>query len=517
MKLASIFTDKMVFKQNSEIRIFGECEVGEVIHACLGGRSAETVACGERFVLRLDAEGLAAGGGYTLELSSSCGDRITLSDIALGEVFLASGQSNMEMPMKVTKDWADTLEDAREPGIDVRYIVLPQRPNSSLEGRRFNFIQLDRDDTPWKKLGYDGGEEFSATACHFALKLAARLGVPVGIIESTWGGTSVFQWIPDEDILGGGDEISEAKELIIAKNANRDEEHRKRTEEYYAALAISQGRIADSGVERDNPSDKEINERKNPYADSAYGALYDSMIAPLLPFNIRGVIWYQGESDRYQTNNITERYIGGFRLLEQSWRRAFENEKLPFFTVQIAPFEYSVWGEKSDIICEIREAQRILSSDEGVYMISLGDSGTEDDIHPKDKATVGRRLAGCALSVLYGKETPWQSPYAVAAYRRDGNIHIDFDGTDGDLLGSIRPVCDFELEVCGVWHPVNFWLDGRTVRTEPEFEDAAKREEIKDIIARASAVRYCHKNWYVTNLFGASGLPALPFERLEIK
>lgn len=516
MKLASIFTDKMVFRQNSEIRIFGECEDGEVISAKLGERSAKIKAVGEKFILRLDASGLTAGGGYTLEVSSSCGDSITLNDVALGEVFLASGQSNMEMPLKVTKDWASTISDARESDTDVRYIVIPQRPNSDLEGRRFNFIQLDRDDTPWKKLGKDGGEEFSATACYFATKLAEKLGVPVGIIESTWGGTSVFQWIPDEYILSGGDEISEAKELIIAKNANRDEDHKKRAEEYYRALAISQGKVADSDVERNNPQDKEIAERKNPYADSAYGALYDSMIAPLTPFNFCGVIWYQGESDRNQAENVVERYVGGFRLFEKSLRHAFENEKLPFFTVQIAPFEYGIW-DGSDKICGIREAQRILSEDEGVYMISLGDSGTEDDIHPKDKVTVGRRLANCALSVLYGKNVPYQSPYAVSAYRKDGNIYVDFEGTDGDLLGNLSSIHYFELEVNGEWMPANFWLCGRSVRTAPEYEWQADTKGIKNIVEKATAVRYCHKNWYVTNLFGANGLPALPFERLEIK
>ena len=513
MKLANIFTDNMIFQQNAEIRIFGTCRNGEKISAQIGESKAEITANDEKFLITLDA--VPCGCEYTLTVN---GDNETvLENIGIGEVFIAAGQSNMEMPLSATNDCMSELMDAEN--LDIRYFTVPHRQMPGYDSIGWMFKRVECIELPWMIVDMNNGLNMSATGFYFAKKLAEKLNVPIGIIECNWGGTSIFQWLDEKEILNADDSIADVKELINIKNANKTDEyyklafdHMKMMEKIYDA--------APDGTMITYPSGERVTDRTNPYNPSAYGALYESMFKTIIPFCVNGVIWYQGESDRnYPNSDIKARYKTGFRLLEKIWRRDLMNPQMPIFTVQIAPYDDPICeGVGEECPCAIiREAQYELSRDENVYMISLGDSGEMRDIHPRNKSVVGKRLANCALSVLYGMNIPWKSPVFNRAVRKDGVIKMYFDDTYGGLLANQSPIFNVELKADGKWQEVIFWIENDYIFTDTVKESDENRERINHIIENATEIRFCYKDWYVTNLFSRAGLPALPFEKENIK
>lgn len=512
MKLASIFTDNMIFQQNAEIRIFGTCRKGEKISAQIGESFAETTANDEKFLIRLDA--VAAGKEYTLTVK---GDSETvLNNIGIGEVFIAAGQSNMEMPLSATNDSMSELADAEK--CDIRFFTVPRRPMPGFDTIGWAFRRFENVDKPWRKADVRNGLDLSAVGFHFAKKLAENLDVPIGIIDCNWGGTSIFQWLPEDEMLKADDSICDVKDLIKIKNANKTEEYYQRAVEYQKIIQARCQDTPDGGIVRFYVLEG-VTDRTNPYDSSAYGSLYESMFKTIIPFGVKGVIWYQGESDRnYPNPDIKARYKTGFRLLEKTWRRDLINPEMPIFTVEIAPYDYARWEGKGEVCmsAEIRLAQEDLSHDDNVYMISLGDSGEMGDIHPRNKIVVGKRLANSALSVLYRKNIPWKSPVFDRAVRKDGVIKVYFNDTYGGLLTNQSPILNMELKVSDGWHPVMFWIENDFVYTDINEENEENRAKIKEIIENASAIRYCYEDWYVSNLFSRAGLPALPFGEKEI-
>lgn len=505
MKLASIFSDNMVFQQNVEIRIFGTCRKGEKILAQIGDSHAEITADDEKFLITLNA--VESGREYALTVK---GDTETvINNIAVGEVFIAAGQSNMEMPLSVTNDCISELKDAEKR--DIRFFTVPMRPMPGFDTIGWAFKAVECVDKPWQIADFDNGPDMSAVGFHFAKKLSENLDVPIGIIDCNWGGTSIFQWLAEDEMLNADDSICDVKELIKIKNRNKTEEYYKKAVEYEKAKIELCKKTPDTGTV-DFPNVEGVTDRTNPYNSNAYGALYESMFKTIVPFSVKGILWYQGESDR-NNSNIKERYITGFRILEKTWRHDLQNPGLPIFTVEIAPFDYARWEGKGEICksAHIRQAQYELSSDDDIYMISLGDSGEMSNIHPRNKSVVGKRLANCALSVLYGANIPWKSPAFNRAVRKDGVIKVYFDDTYGGLLTGQCPILSIELKVENEWKPIMFWIENDFVYTDINRASEESRAKVKEIINNATEIRYCYSDWYVSDIFSRAGLPALPF------
>ena len=512
MKLASIFTDNMIFRRNAEIRIFGTCRKGEKISAQIGESRAEIAAKDEKFLITLGA--VETGTNYTLTVTGD--NEVVINNVGIGEVFIAAGQSNMEMPLSATNDCMSELKTAEK--YDIRFFTVPRRPMPGYDTIGWAFKEVECVDKPWRNADFDNGLDLSAVGFHFAKRFAENIDVPIGIIECNWGGTSVFQWLDENEMLNADDSICDVKELINIKNANKTEEYYQKAVEY-EKLREKLCQMTPDGGTVGFPEIKGVTDRTNPYNPSAYGALYESMFKTIIPFNVSAMLWYQGESDRnYPNPDIKARYKTGFRLLENAWRRDLLNPEMPIFTVQIAPFDYTRWEGKHDVYtsAEIRCAQDELSYDENVYMISIGDSGEMCDIHPRNKSVVGKRLANCALSVLYGADIAWKSPRFNRAVRKDGVIRVYFDDTYGGLLTNQSPILNMELKHGDKWKPVMFWIENDFVYTDIEKESEEKRDEFKEMIENATAIRYCYEDWYVTNIFSRAGLPAIPFCDKEI-
>lgn len=512
MKLASIFTDNMVFQQNAEIRLFGTCRKGEKIYAQIGKSYAEITADDERFLIILDA--VESGREYTLTVKGD--EETVIRNIGIGDVFIAAGQSNMEMPLSVTNDCMSELVEAQK--CDIRFFGVPRRPMPDFDTIGWAFKAVDCVDKPWRKADVVNGLDMSAVGFHFAKKMFESLDVPIGIIECNWGGTSIFQWLPDEEMLRADDSIFDVKELIKIKNKNKTKDYYQKAVNYEKVKMERCKKTPDTGAV-DFPDGEGITDRTNPYNSNAYGALYESMFKTIVPFNVKGILWYQGESDRNNPNSdVKTRYMTGFRILEKVWRRDLLNPCLPIFTVEIAPFDYGQWEGRGEICksAEIRRAQYELSLDDNVYMISLGDSGEMSNIHPRNKIVVGKRLANCVLSVLYGMEIPWKSPVFNRAVRKDGVIKVYFDDTYNGLLTGQCPMSSIELKVDDEWKTIRFWIENDYVYTDINREDGENRAESKRIIDNATEIRYCYLDWYASEIFNRAGLPALPFDEKKI-
>jgi sialate O-acetylesterase len=349
VRLPALFGDHMVLQRESTVRIWGWAEPGERVEIRAGWSGASPVAA------EADAQGRwqvqlatpAAGGPYELAIAGR-GKPIELREVHVGEVWIGSGQSNME--------W--TLGPGVGPGVEgcTRPSPRPRTPSCASSawrtpprGRRpRTCARSGRRPTP------DAARAFSATAYFFARKLREELGVPIGVITSDWGGTVAEAWTSPAGLAA--------------------------FPEFAAALASQAGHAADPAPEDPN----------------APALLWNGMIAPLRPYVVRGVIWYQGEANRERA----EQYRTLFPALIRDWRVNFRNEALPFYFVQLAPYGYP--GDTGQA-ARLRDAQRETLALPNTGMAVTMDIGNPADIHPSQKREVGERLALWALAHNYGR------------------------------------------------------------------------------------------------------------------
>jgi sialate O-acetylesterase len=361
--LPGLFKSNMVLQQNSQVKIWGwgkSLEKVTVFTSWDNETAKIVVDKNGRWEVMVDTP--AFGGPYLIEIKGN--NSFTLTNVLIGEVWLVSGQSNMEWTPKdsiINKD----AEIAAANYENIRFFTVSQIsadfPQQNTEGI-------------WEKCTPETMKNFSAIGYFFAQKLQQNLEVPIGIINTSWGGTPAETWVPEEQIKS---------DPILLKNANL------------------------------LPNE--------PWGPSKSGMLYNGMIAPLKPYKIKGFLWYQGES------NVTSAYSYD-RLLSTlitSWRSAWQ-EKLPFYFVQIAPFK----GYKSEAGVAIRNAQRrVEKHQEKVGMVVISDIGNVDDIHPKNKKDVGLRLANMALKNTYeiGNSVPISSPKLISYESKNDKIILYFD------------------------------------------------------------------------------------------
>ena len=351
ISLPKVIGSGMVLQRETEAAIWGWAEPGETLTiTCSWAKNPVSV--------KADADGnwsvkLAtgpAGGPHTITLTAS--NTITLEDVLFGEVWLDSGQSNMEMPIAAVsnaytgiKDWEAELAAANHP--EIRFF---QVGNAGAKTRQKDvqpgvFIYgVKVPPCKWQKCTPDSARHFSSTAYFFARKLHKNLGVPVGVIDASWGGTAIESWI-------GSEHLSRAGFGEVAKK--------------------SEGRPDEAKV-------------------AAATRLYNGMIAPLMPFSLKGAIWYQGESN----NGRPETYKRLMEALVADWREGFKTE-LSFYYAQIAPYNYKRNA------AYLREQQLQALSIPKSGMVVTADIGNLKDIHPKNKQEVGRRLALQALANDY--------------------------------------------------------------------------------------------------------------------
>lgn len=338
--LPSIFTDHMVLQQQSSVPVWGWGDASATVRVVGSWNTADTVSTqvddNGRWMVKLPTG--KYGGPYKLEVLST--EHIVVNDVMLGEVWLCSGQSNMEWtPNNGIQDGAGEIEAARYP--DIRYFSLKKR------GSKYPQEQCQ---AQWEQCSPEVMRRRSAVAYFFGRELHRNLdGVPVGLIVSAWGGTPAEVWAPRDSILGKRD-------------------------------------IADG-----------LLQQSYPWWPSQPGALYNGMINPLMPYGIAGAIWYQGESNR----DYPSSYFPLMKELIKSWRTGFGHE-FPFYLVQIAPHNYHANNNGPALVREAQE--RVVREIPNTGMVVTLDVGDPSNIHPARKQQVGARLAALALKEQYGQE-----------------------------------------------------------------------------------------------------------------
>ncbi|MBV8629884.1 MAG: sialate O-acetylesterase [Silvibacterium sp.] len=475
LKLPHLLSDHAVLQRDAPIHIWGWADPGETVTVRFHDQTRNAAADDlGKWSLWLMSE--KAGGPYTLTATgSSDGTGITISDLLVGDVWVASGQSNMEMPLNGFPGNAAIKNGPEE----IAHATLPTVRLLRLEHATAEFPLNDISAT-WTECNPQTASDFSAVAYFFGREINQKEKVPVGLIDTTWGGTPVEAWISlmgissDEGLMP----LFRSRALFAQNLADEDLIRAREKRERDAAEAAHQP----PPQQHWHPDPKSFEP----------AALYNGMIAPETRYTIKGVIWYQGE-----TNSNPERaplYLKELPALIADWRSAWGQGDFPFLFVQISNFESP--GEGWGII---RDAQRRTLAVAHTAMAVTLDIGTKDNVHPPDKQTVSARLALAARAIVYGESgLEYSGPLYREATIEGSSMRVWFDHASG--LTSDGSAAGFEIAgEDGYFVPAKGKIEGSTVLVE-----AAG-------VSHPKFVRYGCTSWTDANLFNKDKLPASTF------
>jgi sialate O-acetylesterase len=363
LTLPHVFSDHMVLQRDGDVPVWGWADPESEVHVALDGKTVQTTA-GEDGKWQVSLAGHAAGGPYTLVVESG-DDRLEVIDVYFGEVWVASGQSNMQWSVRQSANADEEISAAQFPVI--RMFSVPREPAAEPQ---------DDTDGKWEVASPETVASFSAVGYYFARTLHRELDVPVGILHTSWGGTLAEAWTSREALEGNED----FQAILDRVEQTRDHQHRA-------------------------------------------AHLYNGMVAPLMGYGIRGAIWYQGESNVGRA----EQYASLFPAMIRDWRSRWGQGDFPFYFVQLAPFRYG--NADPELLAELWDAQvKTLRNVPNTGMVVTTDIATTGDIHPPNKQDVGKRLALWALANVYGEEGIVHSGPIYKGHEVQGNqIRIEFD------------------------------------------------------------------------------------------
>lgn len=464
IKLPNIFSDHMVLQQGQENNIWGKGDAGETVTITIADKTVTTKADDKGdWKAKLPALGL----GQPLTLKVSGSSTVELKDVLVGEVWICSGQSNMQWSINASVD--PDLEKLASNFNGIRMINFPQIGTQE--------AIWSHDDRKWQVSSPETIGNFSAVGYFFARQIHQSTGVPVGMINNAWGGSACEAWVDRE---------------IVGKDFPKLLERWEGMEKQFEALNAKQ--------DRSEEENKQLGNLNNQMRGNARpGNIYNGVLASHVGYGIRGAIWYQGESNAgraYQYRELFPRMI-------KNWRDIWGQGDFPFYWVQLADFmaESNEPGESE--WAELREAQTLAmdvvpKSGQAVII----DIGEGKDIHPMNKEDVGKRLARWALANEYGKDIAFQSPRYDSIEKADGKLIVKFN------------------HVGGGWRPFDVnEVRGFTVAGEDKkFHNATAKilpdnriEVSSPNVSNPVSVRYAWANNPICNLFSKNGLPATPF------
>jgi sialate O-acetylesterase len=468
VQLPSIFSDHMVLQQGQKDRVWGLADAGEEITVTISGQTQKTKAdSGGKWSVSLDP--MPVGGPHTLTVQGK--NTAKFEDVLVGEVWICSGQSNMQWSVNVSNDAELERLAAKFPKI--RLISVPQvgtqEPQFDFKGK-------------WAPCSPETIGNFSAVGYFFGRQLYETLDVPIGLINNAWGGSACEAWIRRD---------------LLAKDEN------------YAPLLARWAQIEKSFEELSKVTEpnedqkKQLGNLKNqmtgPSANARPGNIYNGVLKSHLGYGIRGAIWYQGESNAgraYQYRDL-------FPLMIKSWRDEWDNGDFSFYWVQLADFLAEKTEPSESSWAELREAQTMTMSKlpktgEAVII----DVGEGRDIHPRNKQDVGKRLARWALANDYGQKVLFHSPMFKSMEKQDNRIVLTFDFVGSGLYA-------FDVD-----QPRGFAIAG----DDRKFQNAQakivapnKVEVWNDSVSHPESVRYAWADNPVCNLYSRDGLPVTPF------
>lgn len=484
VRLPGFFGDHMVIQQDKEIKVWGWGDAREEVTVTIDDASATGRVNDEgRWMVELPA---MKASREPKQLVVKAGNTLTLKDVLIGEVWLCSGQSNMEWTVARSNRPAEEIAAADFPLI--RHIKVARRPSMT---------PLDDIEAPWQVCSPDTVAEFTAVGYFMARRLHQDLNVPIGLINSSWGGTRVEPWTPP---VGFADveALSDISRSVIGRMPGSDV-YRKRLEAHLAQTEdwIAKAKSSLSTKTPIEPSPVFPPELLPFKSHQDPTMLYNGMIHALVGYPIRGAIWYQGESNHVEGMLYFEKK----KALIQGWRELWGQGDFPFYFVQIAPFQYG--NEDPTILPTFWEAQAAVQTLPKTGMVVINDIATLNDIHPPNKQDVGDRLAAWALRNDYGKsDVVARHPELESVVASGETLTLKFSNTAGDLkTRDGQPPSLFEVIGPGSrrYHPAEAVIDGDTVLLT------------SDEVMQPTAVRFAWNKLAEPNLTGGTGLPVGAF------
>lgn len=433
VSLTVFFGSGMVIQRNRPIPVFGTADAGESVRVNFAGQTAQTTADADG-KWRVEFKPVAGPGPFEMVVSGR--NELKLEDVLVGDVWVCSGQSNMEWPMSRLPNYADEVS-AGGPE-NVRLFRIPKTRSVEL---------ADTVAAQWTKADPESLNQFSSVGYWFGKTIHGETGVPIGLIQSAWGGTHAEAWVP---------------------------------------MPILTDWAAKQGVTiQDN---------------IMAGELYAAMIHPITVMPVRGVIWYQGESNAGKADV----YASLMATLVESWRSAWRDPEMPFYVVQLANFRAPSDDPNAPAgWADVREAQRLMAATvPHTGLATAIDIGEEKDIHPKEKREVGRRLALLALRDVYGKDVVASGPTVKSVQTLGDSLVVTFDNVAGGLKAK-EGTLDKNFVIAGEdgdWH----WADATIVGDTVVLKAAG--------VAKPTRVRFGWRDNPAINLYNSENLPAIPFE-----
>jgi len=492
-----IFSDNMVLQQGTEIAVFGIAAPGEAVSASIERTAADEASAAAasatadkdgKWSLKLGKQ--KAGTGFKVTVKGK--NTVEFKNVAVGEVWVCSGQSNMEWSVNSGETPDMVKEGAKNPNLRLFTVKKRTAPHP-----------IDNQDdlahfTSWVESAPETVGGFSAVAYHFGQKLQKELGVPVGLIHTSWGGTPAQAWASLEAMdadpslkhyADSGRAAAKGYDSYDPKLAMANYEKALEKWKVDAAKAKADGKPEPKAPAKPGATAPAL-------SPGTPGVLYNAMIHPLLAFKVRGAIWYQGESN---TGRAFE-YRTLFPTMIEDWRKRFACD-LPFMLVQLAPFGNG--NANAVTYAELRDSQLYTTKKlPKVGMAVITDVGNETDIHPKPKGPVGERLAIAALGIEYGKKIEFSGPVFKEAKFEGSAATLTFEHVGGGLVAKGEELVGFTAAGAdGVFVPAKATIKGDSIVVT------------SDKVEKITAVRYGWVNFAkpTLNLFNKDGLPASPF------
>lgn len=483
--LPGILSDNMVLQRDVPVRIWGRADGGEKIKVEFNGQSAETVAAKGAWEIQLKP--MPAGGPFVLKVTGK--NQLTRKNVMVGEVWICSGQSNMEWTLRNSVNAAKFIKEGNLPKLRLYFGSIyrgASSPQREIPGRT------------WQVCTPGNCGNFSAAGFFFGRALVRALDVPVGMIGVYWGGTRIEPW------TGRNGFLTEPRLANFARDLEAIEPGTPSYQKSAGQMVVDTEKwLAEAKTAITNgeplPAQPTPPGQLGNVSHGSPARLYNSMIVPLEKFAVRGALWYQGCA------NMGEGmlYRDKMRALVASWRNLFKNPDMPFYFVQLAPYRHGNPGA----LPELWEAQQAFADgDKNVGMAVINDIGNPRDIHPRDKFEVGERLAVLALKRNYGKtDLVADSPFYASHEMRDGKAVVTFRNAKKLITLDGKPVKDFELaDEAGNFFPASAAIDGNKV--------TVSHPSIKN----PTMVRYAWKQDVAGTLANEARLPAGAFRAGKI-
>lgn len=484
LKLPAVFSDHMVLQKDAAVPVWGWADPGESVSVSIAGQTKYAVADNSgQWSVKLDK--LTANAPVTLTVKGK--NTIMIQDVLAGEVWLASGQSNMQLP--VNDVWNAGQEKAAAHFPQIRMFTVEHHaaptPQTNCGGQ-------------WVICSPETVGRFSAAAYFFARDLHQQLKAPVGMINASWGATPIETWT-SLDCMERQPEFTPVFKSWEAKiNIPFDE---TKAEAQYDQAMKAWKKNAEAWKAEGKPVPLEPQKPVAPRLDKNYpGNDFNGMIAPIIPYAIRGAIWYQGENNA--ESEYPQLYAAQLPLLIQDWRQRWHQGDFPFAWVQLPNFQPRTDGSplSSNKWSVVREAMLHTLSVTNTGMAVAIDVGESNHIHPKNKQAVGHRLALWALAKVYGEKIPFSGPLPAGQKINGDKITLSFTHTDEGLVARGGELKGFVIAGAEHhWVPATAQIHGDEV--------IVFNPEVKAPVA----VRYAWADNPDCNLYNGAGLPASPF------